>query len=146
MFLTFLMLIAVIGFLSLVLFYILERNHHRNDNDGDFSFMLPDPWYSEIAFGRLTVLALLGNYTRYRDYAGKQGNIYSLYRDDMKIEIIRTSWYPDLYTYVAEEDVKQYAPHLCNERKAIIAYHEFYTDQRINDADGIWALEFRTKK
>jgi ASC-1-like (ASCH) protein len=118
-----------------------------------FRIFTQEPWFTEIAEGRKTVEARVGELDRFEDMKGKRVKITGAGKK-VDAEILSVKHYKTLDEYIDKEGWKKVAPQCKTEKEAKDAHMNLkdksgqavYDPARVKEKGGIVALHFKLVK
>jgi len=101
-----------------------------------------DPHLYYIQIGKKTIECRKGNANKFKHWIGQK--VY-FWNSDRKIPVIieEIRHYDNLYDFIKNEDYKKVMPNMNSEQDTINFIHTIYSDDVINKAGGICAMQIK---
>lgn len=103
-----------------------------------------DPWLSFIADGTKTVEGRSGPKEKFSKWIGKDVLFFND-QSQIIVTVLDVRHYDTLYSYLLAENFKHVLPGINTFEDAVDIYHQFYSDEKIDQVGGMNGLVIKLK-
>lgn len=105
---------------------------------GEKKFYAGEPWFTQIKTGQKTIDVRTGE--SFSDLVGKTVTYYYK-KEEVEVKILSAKCYDSLEDLVTAEKYKNIGPHLGSNKELITILKQYFSDERIKKAKGVYALK-----